>query len=135
VIGRPRSLQRLRAFPPACALAFSILVITVSPAHRRISGRTKNMKRWPKRFPRLSPELTSRRPYFCWVNTSDVHYSLTSLFADDGEKSLTFIMGPTLREAEAAYSSIYEHHAPLIRFLTGSGTPAPKHCRSPQTCA
>lgn len=35
-------------------------------------------------------------------------------------------MGPTLREAEAAYSSIYEHHAPLIRFLTGSGTPRPE---------
>lgn len=35
-------------------------------------------------------------------------------------------MGPTLREAEAAYSSIYEHHAPLIRFLTGSGTPRPQ---------
>ncbi len=35
-------------------------------------------------------------------------------------------MGPTLIEAEAAYSSIYEHHAPLIRFLTGSGTPRPK---------
>ena len=35
-------------------------------------------------------------------------------------------MEPTLREAEAAYSSIYEHHAPLIRFLTGSGTPRPQ---------
>jgi len=35
-------------------------------------------------------------------------------------------MEPTLREAEAAYSSIYEHHAPLIRFLSGSGTPRPQ---------
>ncbi|MGC2692352.1 MAG: hypothetical protein WA228_06615 [Desulfobaccales bacterium] len=35
-------------------------------------------------------------------------------------------MEPTLIEAEAAYSSIYEHHAPLIRFLTGSGTPRPQ---------
>ncbi len=35
-------------------------------------------------------------------------------------------MESTLREAEAAYSSIYEHHAPLIRFLTGSGTPRPQ---------
>ena len=35
-------------------------------------------------------------------------------------------MEPTLREAEAAYSSIYKHHAPLIRFLKGSGTPRPK---------
>ncbi len=53
-------------------------------------------------------------------------YSVTSLFADARRKVLDMIMGPTLREAEAAYSSIYEHHAPLIRFLNGSGTPRPK---------
>ena len=53
-------------------------------------------------------------------------YSLTSLFADERRKVLNIIMEPTLREAEAAYSSIYEHHAPLIRFLTGSGTPRPR---------
>ena len=35
-------------------------------------------------------------------------------------------MDPTLREAQSSYSSIYEHHAPLIRFLTGSGLPVPK---------
>jgi hypothetical protein len=48
------------------------------------------------------------------------------LFADERRKVLNLIMGPTLKEAEAAYSSIYEHHAPLIRFLTGSGTPRPQ---------
>ncbi|MGO9379822.1 MAG: DUF3536 domain-containing protein [Dissulfurispiraceae bacterium] len=53
-------------------------------------------------------------------------YSLTSLFADERLKVLDTIMEPTLRESEAAYGSIYEHHAPLIRFLTGSGTPRPK---------
>lgn len=53
-------------------------------------------------------------------------YSLTSLFADERRKVLNMIMEPTLKEAEALYSSIYEHHAPLIRFLTGSGTPRPK---------
>ena len=53
-------------------------------------------------------------------------YSLTSLFADERRKVLNMIMEPTLREAEAAYSSIYEHHAPLIRFLKGAGTPLPK---------
>ncbi len=35
-------------------------------------------------------------------------------------------MEPTLREAEAAYGSLYEHHAPLIRFLTGAGALLPK---------
>jgi alpha-amylase/alpha-mannosidase (GH57 family) len=53
-------------------------------------------------------------------------YSLLSLFADERRKVLNIIMEPTLREAEAAYSSIYGHHAPLIRFLTGSGTPRPQ---------
>jgi hypothetical protein len=53
-------------------------------------------------------------------------YSLTSLFAEERRRVLNIIMEPTLREAEAAYSSIYEHHAPLIRFLTGSGMPRPQ---------
>ncbi len=53
-------------------------------------------------------------------------YSLNSLFADERRKVLNIIMEPTLREAEAAYRAIYEHHAPLIRFLTGSGTPRPQ---------
>jgi alpha-amylase/alpha-mannosidase (GH57 family) len=53
-------------------------------------------------------------------------YSLTSLFADERRKILNIIMEPTQREAEAAYGSIYEHHAALIRFLTGSGTPRPR---------
>jgi alpha-amylase/alpha-mannosidase (GH57 family) len=53
-------------------------------------------------------------------------YSLTSLFADERRKVLNMIMEPTLREAEAAYSSLYEHHAPLIRFLNGAGASLPK---------
>ena len=53
-------------------------------------------------------------------------YSLTSLFADERRKVLNMIMEPTLREAEAAYGSLYEHHAPLIRFLKGAGAPLPK---------
>lgn len=53
-------------------------------------------------------------------------YSLTSLFADERSRVLDMIMGPTFREVEASYNSIYEHHAPLIRFLKGSGLPVPK---------
>ncbi len=53
-------------------------------------------------------------------------YSLTSLFTDERRKVLNIIMEPTLLEAEAAYSSIYEHHASLIRFLNGSGQPRPQ---------
>ncbi|KHK00532.1 DUF3536 domain-containing protein [Desulfovibrio sp. TomC] len=53
-------------------------------------------------------------------------YSLTSLFSDERRKVLNLIMTPTLAEAEAAFGMLYEHHAPLIRFLNGSGTPRPQ---------
>jgi alpha-amylase/alpha-mannosidase (GH57 family) len=53
-------------------------------------------------------------------------YSLTSLFADERRRILNTIMEPTLSEVEASYRSIYEHHAPLIRFLRGSDMPLPK---------
>ncbi|MFP5213327.1 MAG: DUF3536 domain-containing protein [Acidobacteriota bacterium] len=53
-------------------------------------------------------------------------YSLTSLFADERRRVLSVIMEPALLGSEAAYGSIYEHHAPLIRFLKGSDTPRPK---------
>ncbi len=53
-------------------------------------------------------------------------YSLTSLFGDERRKVLNTIMEPTLREAEASYGSLYEHHAPLIRFLSGAHAPLPK---------
>jgi len=53
-------------------------------------------------------------------------YALTSLFSDERRKILGMIMEPTLEEALAAYEAVYEHHAPLIRFLKESGTPSPK---------
>jgi alpha-amylase/alpha-mannosidase (GH57 family) len=52
-------------------------------------------------------------------------YSLTSLFRDEQRRVLGQIMEPTLAEAEAAYGLIYEHHAPLIRFVRVSGMPVP----------
>jgi len=53
-------------------------------------------------------------------------YALTSLFSDERRKILGMIMEPTLKEAQAAYDTVYEHHAPLISFLKGAGTPQPK---------
>lgn len=53
-------------------------------------------------------------------------YALTSLFSDERRKILGMIMEPTLKEAQAAYDIVYEHHAPLILFLKGAGTPQPK---------
>ncbi|UJX41183.1 DUF3536 domain-containing protein [Desulfovibrio sp. JY] len=53
-------------------------------------------------------------------------YALTSLFIDERRKILGTIMEPTLQEAQATYDAVYEHHAPLIRFLKEAGTPPPK---------
>jgi len=53
-------------------------------------------------------------------------YSLASLFKDEQRRALSMILQPPLEEAESLYSQIYEHHAPLIRYLASSGTPYPK---------
>ena len=53
-------------------------------------------------------------------------YSLKSLFRDQQRRIVERILQNTLGEAEAVYRQIYEHHAPLMRFLAGLHTPAPK---------
>ncbi len=47
-----------------------------------------------------------------------ISYSLRSLFADERSKIMEILLSSTLREAEATYRAIYDHHAPLLRFLT-----------------
>jgi len=53
-------------------------------------------------------------------------YSLKSLFRDERQKVVSKLLGSTMAEAEAAYTQIYEHHAPLMGFLSGMGAPLPK---------
>ena len=53
-------------------------------------------------------------------------YSVTSLFRDAQRRTLQTILTSTLEDVEAGLRNIYEAHAPLIRFLGGTGTPAPK---------
>ncbi len=53
-------------------------------------------------------------------------YSLRSLFRDERQKVVSKILGSTMDEAEAAYRQIYEHHAPLMGFLSDMGAPLPK---------
>jgi alpha-amylase/alpha-mannosidase (GH57 family) len=53
-------------------------------------------------------------------------YSLKSLFRDEQRRILNLILESTLAEAEASYRQLYEHHAPLMRFLHDLGTPLPK---------
>jgi len=56
--------------------------------------------------------------------------SLRSLFRDEQRKILNQILSSTLAEAETLYRQIYEHHAPLMRFLTDLGISLPKALRA-----
>jgi hypothetical protein len=53
-------------------------------------------------------------------------YSLKSLFRDEQRRIMDHILESTLKEAEASLRSIYEHHAPLMRFLSDVNVPRPK---------
>ena len=54
------------------------------------------------------------------------NYSLWSLFRDEQRKVLEQILTASLGEAEAVYRQIYEHRAPMMRFLTNLHIPLPK---------
>jgi len=54
------------------------------------------------------------------------NYSVRSLFRDEQRKVLDIILTSTLREAEALYRQIYEHRAPMMRFITSLHMPLPK---------
>ena len=53
-------------------------------------------------------------------------YSLKSLFRDERRRIVEHILESTLQEAEASLRTIYEHHAPLMRFLSDTNFPRPK---------
>ncbi len=53
-------------------------------------------------------------------------YSLKSLFRDEQRKILSLILESTMAEAETTYRQLYEHHAPLMHFLSTLGVPLPK---------
>jgi alpha-amylase/alpha-mannosidase (GH57 family) len=53
------------------------------------------------------------------------NYSLKSLFRDEQRKIVRIILQSTISEAEAAYRQVYEHHAPLMRFLADLGIRMP----------
>lgn len=54
------------------------------------------------------------------------NYSLRSLFRDQQRNLVSTILAANLAEAESLYRRIYEHSAPLMRFLTDLGIPLPK---------
>jgi alpha-amylase/alpha-mannosidase (GH57 family) len=53
-------------------------------------------------------------------------YSLRSLFRDEQRKVLDIIEQVSLTNVEAVYRQIYEHNAPLLRFLRDLGIPPPR---------
>ncbi|HWC18681.1 MAG TPA: DUF3536 domain-containing protein, partial [Terriglobales bacterium] len=53
-------------------------------------------------------------------------YSLKSLFRDEQRRIMDHILESTLTEAEASLRTIYEHHAPLMKFLGDVNYPRPK---------
>jgi alpha-amylase/alpha-mannosidase (GH57 family) len=55
----------------------------------------------------------------------ELTYSLRSLFRDEQRKVLQSILAVTLGETEGSYRQIFEHHAPLMRFLKDIGVPLP----------
>jgi hypothetical protein len=59
-------------------------------------------------------------------NFADSTFNLKSLFPDEQRKILAVLLQTTLEEVEADYRQLYEHHAPLLRFLKDAGIPPPK---------
>ena len=56
---------------------------------------------------------------------SEHSFSLKSLFRDEQRKIVGLILNDSLTSAAAAYRSIYENQAPLIRFLNSLSIPVP----------
>ena len=54
-----------------------------------------------------------------------VTYSVKSLFRDEQRRVLQRILGSMMAEAEGSLRQIYEHHAPLMSFLSDVGSPLP----------
>ncbi|HET9982300.1 MAG TPA: DUF3536 domain-containing protein [Longimicrobiales bacterium] len=52
-------------------------------------------------------------------------FSLKSLFRDEQRRVLDRILDDTVREAGAVYREVFEHHAPLMRFLLDLALPLP----------
>jgi alpha-amylase/alpha-mannosidase (GH57 family) len=57
-------------------------------------------------------------------------YSLNSLFRDEQRMVAGQILSSALEDAQTAFSQIYQHNAPLLRFLTNLGAPLPKLLRT-----
>jgi alpha-amylase/alpha-mannosidase (GH57 family) len=59
------------------------------------------------------------------------NYSLRSLFHDEQRKLIERILHSALAETESTYRQIYDHRAPLLRFLHSLNIPPPNELRVP----
>jgi alpha-amylase/alpha-mannosidase (GH57 family) len=57
-------------------------------------------------------------------------FSLRTLFRDEQRKIANIILTDSLNSAAAVYKTVFEGHAPLIRFLTGLDIPIPNALKS-----
>jgi alpha-amylase/alpha-mannosidase (GH57 family) len=53
-------------------------------------------------------------------------YSMSSLFRDEQRKILDSVVSSSLEDALSVYHHLYDHNAPLVRFLRNTNTPCPK---------
>jgi alpha-amylase/alpha-mannosidase (GH57 family) len=56
----------------------------------------------------------------------DSGYDLSRLFADEQRRMVGRVLENALLEAVVSHRQVYEHHAPLLRFLRARGMPPPK---------
>lgn len=54
------------------------------------------------------------------------NFNLRSLFRDEQRRLITLVLMASLAEAETVYKTVYEDHAPLMRFVTELRLPAPR---------
>jgi alpha-amylase/alpha-mannosidase (GH57 family) len=59
----------------------------------------------------------------------ELTFSLASLFADEQRRVVGELLDATLNEVRDQYRRIYEHHAPLMRFVAQLGMPIPEPFR------
>jgi alpha-amylase/alpha-mannosidase (GH57 family) len=94
----------------------------------------------PEAYAHMASEVTevfSRADLPGVIRLLDKHfgqltYSIKSLFRDEQRKILDLVLASNLAESEASYRQVFEHQAPLMRFLLDIGYPLP---RSFQTAA
>jgi alpha-amylase/alpha-mannosidase (GH57 family) len=53
-------------------------------------------------------------------------YSLKSLYRDEQQRILNFILKATLQDIESVYRRLYEQHAPIMRFLKDADSAPPR---------